>query len=52
MKLVDCSLFASPKTSMDDLVNLAHIYSYRIDFRSFFPAAHSARVAKVAEKLA
>ncbi|MEA4933762.1 MAG: HD domain-containing protein, partial [Lawsonibacter sp.] len=35
-----------------DLIDLARIYSYLIDFRSPFTATHSASVAKVAQKLA
>ena len=37
---------------IDDIVDLAHIFSYIIDFRSRFTARHSVGVAKTAEKLA
>ncbi|MGE4276166.1 MAG: HD-GYP domain-containing protein [Lawsonibacter sp.] len=49
---IDYSYIASTDVSMDDLVDLARIYSYLIDFRSPFTATHSAGVAKVAQKLA
>lgn len=38
--------------TMDDLVELAYLFSHIIDFRSKFTARHSAGVAKTAEKLA
>ena len=49
---IDYSYIASTDVSMDDLIDLARIYSYLIDFRSPFTATHSAGVAKVAQRLA
>lgn len=37
---------------IDDIVDLTHLFSYLIDFRSEFTAVHSAGVANVAEHLA
>lgn len=49
LQKVDYSSFDSLEISIDELIDLARIYSYLIDFRSHFTATHSARVAKVAE---
>lgn len=51
VRRIDYSYFASLEISVDDLTDLARCYSYLIDFRSPFTAAHSARVAKTAQKL-
>ncbi len=49
---IDRTYFASTEVSIDDLSELARIYSHLIDFRSAFTSTHSAGVANVAKKLA
>lgn len=49
---IDYSYHAYVDITIDQLVNLACVYSYLIDFRSPFTATHSSGVAKTAEKLA
>lgn len=49
---VDKPLIASSEMSIDDLVELARVYSHLIDFRSPFTATHSASVAQVAQGIA
>ncbi len=49
---IDLSLVASVEIEIDELISLARIYSYLIDFRSPFTSRHSASVAGVAVKLA
>jgi HD-GYP domain-containing protein (c-di-GMP phosphodiesterase class II) len=45
-------LFAIISLDIDDVVDLASVFSKVIDFRSRFTASHSAGVAKTAERLA
>jgi HD-GYP domain-containing protein (c-di-GMP phosphodiesterase class II) len=49
---IDLSDKAYIDITSDELVNLACVFSYLIDFRSQFTATHSSGVAKTAEKLA
>ena len=52
IKNIDKDYIASIDMSIEDLADLAKIYSYLIDFRSPFTSTHSASVAIVAERLA
>ncbi|MDD2190595.1 MAG: HD domain-containing protein [Eubacteriales bacterium] len=51
-KVPNTGLFNTLTLEIDDIVDLALIFSRIIDFRSCFTARHSAGVAKTAEKLA
>lgn len=51
-RILDTGMFNTMTLEIDDLVDLASIFSHIIDFRSRFTARHSAGVAKTAEKLA
>lgn len=48
----DTGIFNTMTLGIDDIVDLALIFSHIIDFRSRFTARHSAGVARTAEKLA
>lgn len=50
--LFDSGLFNIHTLEIDDIVDLAMVFSHIIDFRSRFTARHSAGVAKTAERLA
>lgn len=50
--LPESRTFSTLTLEMNDIVNLTHIFSKIIDFRSNFTASHSAGVAAVSEKLA
>jgi HD-GYP domain-containing protein (c-di-GMP phosphodiesterase class II) len=45
-------LFNKLVLEIDDIIDLAHVFSHIIDFRSSFTSLHSAGVAVVAERLA
>jgi len=49
---INFSIFDIVELEMEDIIELAHIFSQIIDFRSSFTARHSAGVAVIAEKLA
>lgn len=51
-KISDTGMFSILILDVDDIIDLAYIFSQIIDFRSSFTAQHSAGVAKTAEKLA
>ncbi|MFA7637071.1 MAG: HD domain-containing phosphohydrolase [Monoglobales bacterium] len=51
-KILIKELFSTLILEIDEIVELSHIFSRIIDFRSRFTARHSAGVAKTAEKLA
>ncbi len=50
--IADMSPFGVMRLTLDELVNVAEMFSQVVDFRSRFTATHSAGVAKTAEKLA
>lgn len=52
IKRVNTSMFDIVELEIDDIIDLAAIFSHIIDFRSSFTARHSAGVAKTAERLA
>jgi len=52
VKKIDTGIFDNVEIEIDDVINLALIFSQIIDFRSSFTAQHSAGVAKTAQKLA
>lgn len=53
MKMItNVDLFNTVSLGIDDIIDLALVFSRIIDFRSRFTACHSAGVAKTAEKLA
>ncbi|NLJ89596.1 MAG: HD domain-containing protein [Clostridiales bacterium] len=50
--LINIDKLLSYQLDLDDIIDLTHIFSYLIDFRSEFTAVHSAGVANVAKRLA
>lgn len=49
---VNIAMFDIVDLEIDDIIDLAFVFSHIIDFRSKFTARHSASVAKTAERLA
>lgn len=52
VSMIDTSMFDIIELKIDDIIDIALIFSQIIDFRSSFTARHSAGVAKTAERLA